>query len=191
MTLSLDGYFEGENHDISWHNVDEETNKFAIEMLKEVDLFIFGRRIYQLMEAAWPKAAEDPSTSKDNMEIARLINTTNKIVVSRTLDMVEETKNWRNVRLMREFDAQEICRLKDQHGKNISIGGSDLAVSFIKVGLIDEFRFMVNPVTIGTGTRIFHGLDSKLQLGLVKTRTFGSGNVLLTYRPTMDRKPPA
>lgn len=66
MSLSIDGYFEGPNHDISWHSVDDEFNRFAIEQLKETDLFLWGRRVYQLMEAYWPKAADDPATSKDN-----------------------------------------------------------------------------------------------------------------------------
>jgi dihydrofolate reductase len=92
MSLSLDGYFEGPNHDISWHNVDDEFNTFAIEQLKETDLFLWGRRIYQLMESYWPKAAEDQTTSADNREIARLMNSTEKIVFSRTLGSVSETK---------------------------------------------------------------------------------------------------
>jgi dihydrofolate reductase len=93
MMLSLDGYFEGPNHDLSWHNVDDEFNKFAIEQLKEADLLLFGRRTYQLMEAYWPKAAKDPAMSKENLEIANLINNANKIVFSRTLDKVEETES--------------------------------------------------------------------------------------------------
>ena len=80
MTLSLDGYFEGPNHDISWHNINDEFNEFAIEQLKEADLLLFGRRTYQLMEASWPKAADDPAMSKENLEIANLMNNANKIV---------------------------------------------------------------------------------------------------------------
>ena len=183
MTLSLDGYFEGPNHDLSWHNVDDEFNKFAIEQLKETGLILFGRRTYQLMEAFWPKAVNDPAMSKDNLEIADLINNANKIVFSRTLDKVQETENWKNVRLIHEFEPEEIKRLKKQPGKGIGVGGSDLALSFIKAGLIDEFRFMVNPVVIGKGTPIFKGLRSKLNLDLMKTRTFDSGNVLSYYEP--------
>ena len=183
MTLSLDGYFEGPNHDLSWHNVDDEFNKFAIEQLKETGLILFGRRTYQLMEAFWPKAVNDPAMSKDNLEIADLINNANKIVFSRTLDKVQETENWKNVRLIHEFEPEEIKRLKRQPGKGIGVGGSDLALSFIKAGLIDEFRFMVNPVVIGKGTPIFKGLRSKLNLDLMKTQTFDSGNVLSYYEP--------
>lgn len=183
MTLSLDGYFEGPDHDLSWHNVDDEFNKFAVEQLKETGLFLWGRRTYQLMEGFWPKAAEDTSMSKENLEIANLINNIDKIVFSKTLEKVEEKENWRNVRLVREFDPEEVRRLKEQEGKGIWVGGSSLAVSFIRVGLIDEFRFMINPVIIGKGTPIFKGIDSKLNLELVKTRQFNSGNVLLYYRP--------
>jgi len=183
MSLSIDGYFEGANHDISWHNVDDEFNKFAIEQLREADLFLFGRRIYQLMESFWPKAAKDATMSKENLEIARLINNTNKIVFSRTLGKVEEKENWKNVKLISEFDPAEIRRLKQEPGRDIWVGGSDLAVSFIKAGLIDEFRFMINPIVIGDGTPIFKGLDTKLRLQLIKTRTFKSGNVLLFYSP--------
>ncbi len=183
MTLSIDGYFEGVNHDISWHNVDDEFNRFAIEQLREADLMLFGRRTYQLMEAFWPRAAKDATMSKENLEIARLINNTNKVVFSRTLGKVEEKENWKNVRLVREFDPEEMRRLKEQPGRSMWVGGSDLAVSFIKAGLIDEFRFMVNPIVLGDGTPIFKGLGAKLRLRLVKTRTFDSGNVLLYYSP--------
>lgn len=187
MTLSLDGYFEGPNHDLSWHNVDDEFNKFAIEQLKESDLFLWGRRMYQTMENAWPRAAEDPNTSKDNLEIARLINTTPKIVFSRTLANVEERENWRNIKLIRDFDSGEIKRLKEQPGKGMWVGGSELAISFIKASLIDEFRFMVDPIVIGAGTPIFKGLDSKLKLELINTRAFRSGNVLLYYKPVSSK----
>jgi dihydrofolate reductase len=183
MSLSLDGYFEGPNHDISWHRIDDEVNKFAIRQLRETDLFLWGRRIYQLMEGYWPRAAEDPSTSKDNREIARLINNTPKMVFSRTLDAVRETKNWRNVKLSREVKPAEIRRLKTQPGKRISVGGADLARSLVKEGLIDEFRFMVMPVAVGKGTPIFDGIEKRLNLKLVKTREFNSGNVLVCYIP--------
>ncbi len=183
MSLSLDGYFEGPNHDIYWHKVDEEFNKFAIEQLKGTDLFLWGRRIYQLMEAYWPKAAEDPSTSRDDREIAQLMNGTEKLVFSRTLDKVAETRNWKSVRLVHEFNPREIRRLKERPGKDISVGGPDLASSFVREGLIDEFRFMINPVALGEGTPIFRGMKGRMSLELVRTRKFDSGNILLYYKP--------
>lgn len=186
MMISLDGYFEGPNHDLSWHNVDDEFNRFAIEQLNEADVIFFGRRTYQLMEGFWPKAAEDPRMSKENLEVARLMNHTPKIVFSKTLDKVVETKNWKNVTLRHDLDPDEIKRMKKQPGKGLWVGGSELAVSFLNAGLIDEIRLMVNPVFIGKGTPLFKNLDKKLKLELIKTRTFDSGNVLLYYKPRRD-----
>lgn len=183
VMLSLDGYFEGPDHDLSWHNVDDEFNRFAIEQLRETGLIIFGRRTYQLMESFWPKAEVDSKTSPDNLEIAHMINHTEKIVFSKTLDSVRETANWRNAKLRSKVDPAEIRRLKEMPGKDIWVGTSNLAVSFIKEDLIDEFRFMINPVTVGGGTRIFEGLNGKLDLELTETRKFSSGNVLLFYKP--------
>ena len=73
--------------------------------------------------------------------------------------------------------------MKEQSGKGIWVGGSNLALSFIKADLIDEFRFMINPVVIGEGTPIFEGMNGKLNLELIKTRRFDSGNILLCYKP--------
>lgn len=182
MGISLDGYFEGPGHDISWHKVDDEVERFEVKMLRSADLFIFGRRTYQLMEDAWPRMAKDPALSKENREIAHLINNTPKIVVSRTLKNVEEKENWKNVTLLHEFNPDEIRRLKELPGKDICVGGSELAVSFAKEGLIDDFWFMVTPIVIGKGTPILAGLDQKLNLRLVKTKRFKSGNVLLHYK---------
>lgn len=183
MSLSIDGYFEGPNHDLSWHNVDDEFNTFAVELLWDTDLFLWGRRIYQLMESFWPDAADDESMSKDDVEIARSMNHTPKIVYSRTLERVDEKKNWKNVKLMRELDPQEVRRLKGQAGKKIGVGGSGLALSLAREGLIDEYMFMVTPVMLGSGTPILKGLDAKVKLELISSRPFRSGNVLLTYKP--------
>ncbi|MGA2628406.1 MAG: dihydrofolate reductase family protein [Candidatus Bathyarchaeia archaeon] len=183
MTISLDGFFEGRDHDISWHNVDDELNKFAIELLRETDTILFGRRTYELFEDFWPKAVDDPKISKDNLEKARLINNMNKVVFSKTLTKVEERENWRNVKLIRDVNSEEIKRWKRESGKDLCIGGSNLALSFAQLGLIDEIRIMVDPIVLGEGTRLFEGIKDKLNLSLLKTRTFKSGNVLLYYQP--------
>ena len=183
MSTSLDGFFQGLNNDITWHHVDEEVKKFAIDQLRETDTILFGRRTYQLFEDYWPRAAEDPTMSKDDLEIAHLINNMNKIVFSKTLKDVKEKKNWKNVRLIREVNPEEINRWKHQPGRSLNVGGNNLAVSLAHNGLIDEFRIMVNPTVLGKGTLFLHGIDEKLNLKLLKTRTFKSGNVLLCYEP--------
>jgi len=167
------------NHDITWHHVDEEVKTFAIDQLRQSDTILFGRRTYQLFEDFWPRAAEDPTTSKDDLEIANLINNMNKIVFSKTLQSVEEKKNWKNVRLVREVNPEEINRWKQQPGKDLNVGGNNLAVSLAHNGLIDEFRIMVNPIVLGKGTLLLHGMNEKLNLKMLSTRTFKSGNVLV------------
>jgi dihydrofolate reductase len=91
------------------------------------------------------------------------------------------------VKLVRRFDPAYIRRLKERPGRSISVGGSGLAVSFAEAGLIDEFRFMITPVALGAGAPILQGLKRKLDLELVRTRRFKSGNLLLYYRPVKNR----
>lgn len=92
---------------------------------------------------------------------------------------MKETKNWRKVSLVRKFNPGEIRRLKERRGKEISVGGPNLALAFAGAGLIDELRFMVNPVIVGRGTPIFRGMRDRTKPELAITRRFGSGNVLL------------
>jgi dihydrofolate reductase len=176
MMITLDGFFEGPNHEIDWHNVDEEFNEFAIHQLNEVDTLLFGRVTYEGMASYWPTqfAKEDDPIVADKM------NTLPKIVFSKTLEKAE----WDNSRLVKEHIAEEVSKLKQQQGSDLAIfGSSDLAVSFIQMGLIDELRIMVNPVVLGSGKRLFEGIHDKLNLKLLKTKTFRSGNVLLYYQP--------
>ena len=183
MTISLDGFFEGPNHDISWHNVDDEFNAFAIEQLREEDAILFGRRTYQLFENYWPRAADDPSLSKENVEIAHLINNMRKIVYSKTLNEVVESENWKNVTLVREVNPEDANALKRSPGKNLSIGGNNIGVTFAQMGLVDEFRIMIESCCHRRWKFVFNGITNRLKMRLLETRTFKSGNVLLCYEP--------
>lgn len=179
MMVTLDGFFEGPNGELDWHNVDAEFNEFAIDQANEVDALLFGRKTYQMMASYWPTE----SARTDDPIVAGLMNSLPKIVFSKTLDKVE----WNNSRLVRDHIAEEITELKSQPGKDLAIfGSSNLCVSLIQIGLIDEFRIMVNPVVLGRGNTLFYGLKDKLNLKLEKTRTFRNGNVLLYYQT--DRK---
>lgn len=173
---SLDGYFEGPDRDITWHTVDNEFNEFAIQQTGEFGMLLFGRVTYELMAGYWPTEV----AKRDDPEIARLMNSLPKIVFSKTLEKAE----WENTKLVRDNIVEEVSKLKERSGKDIAIfGSSDLAVTLIDLGLIDEFRIMINPVVLGEGKPILQGIKSKLELKLLKTRTFKSGNVLLYYEP--------
>ena len=174
---TLDGFFEGPNQDISWHNVDEEFNDFAIEQLNEIGTLLFGRVTYQGMASYWPT---EFAIRSDPM-VAGLMNSLPKIVFSRTLEEAE----WNNTKLVKENSAEEVLKLKQQPGKDIAIfGSSDLAVTLIEHNLIDEFRIIVNPIVLGEGKPILQGIKTRLNLKLLKARTFRSGNVLLYYEMT-------
>lgn len=174
--VTLDGYFEGPNQGIDWHNVDEEFNEFAAEQLSTIGVILFGRVTYQGMASYWPT----PFAIENDPVIAAQMNSFPKIVISHTLDKAE----WNNTRLIKDNVAEEICRLKQQPGKDLAIFGSaNLTASLMQMGLVDEFRIMVNPIVLGKGTPLFKGISQPLKLKLIKTRTFGSGNVLLYYQP--------
>ncbi len=175
MMVTLDGFFEGPDHSIEWHNVDEEFNEFAIKQLHEVDTLLFGRVTYEGMASFWPT----PFAQENDPIVAGLMNSTPKIVVSTTLEQAE----WENSRLVNTNVAEEITKLKQQPGKDIAVfGSSDLAVSLLQMGLLDELRIMVNPVVLGSGKRLFAGMNEKCNLKLLETRAFNSGNVLLRYQ---------
>lgn len=176
MMVSLDGFFEGPNHELDWHNVGEEFNEFAIRQLDEIGALLFGRVTYQGMASYWPT----PFARENDPVVADKMNNLPKIVFSRTLDKAE----WNNSRLVKDNIAEEISRLVKEPGKDLAIfGSSNLAVSLLEMGLIDELRIMVNPIVLGGGTALFDGLKERHKLKLVRTRPFNSGNVLLVYQP--------
>ena len=174
--VTLDGFFEGPNQEIDWHNVDKEFNEFAAEQLGTIGVILFGRVTYQGMASYWPT----PFAIENDPVIAARMNSISKIVISHTLDKAE----WNNTRLIKDNVAAEITRLKQQPGKDLAIFGSaNLMASLMHMGLVNEFRIMVNPVVLGNGTPLLKGISQPLKLKLIKTRTFSSGNVLLYYQP--------
>jgi dihydrofolate reductase len=176
VMTSLDGYHEGPDHSIDWHNAgSEEFNRFAVEQMDEADLLVFGRVTYELMAGYWPTQAardEDP-------EVATRMNDLPKVVVSRTVDHVA----WANTELVRDHVGERLTELKRRPGKDIAIfGSSNLTASLLGMGLVDELRIMINPVVLGHGTPLFQGADVT-GLTLREVRSFESGNVLLMYTP--------
>ena len=174
MMVSLDGFFEGPNHELDWHNVNDEFNRYAAELLNSADALLFGRRTYQMMAAYWPTklAAENDPLVTEKM------NNLPKYVFSKTLSSAE----WENTKLVKENVEEEITALKKQPGKNIILmGSSNLALTFINYDLIDEYRIIVNPVVLGKGNPLFHGADTRIHLDLIRSKPMGSGNVINYY----------
>jgi dihydrofolate reductase len=174
MILSVDGYFEGPNHDLSWHNVDEEFNDFAVEQLDEADTLIFGRRTYDLMAGYWPSE----QATGDDPGVAKRMNGMRKIVFSSSL----ASSDWTNTDIHSENPGEVIGTLKNQPGKDLAVlGSSNLCLTLLKENLLDEVRIMISPIVLGKGTSLFEGLDHPYKLKLTKSREFDSGNVLNYY----------
>lgn len=175
MMVSVDGYFEGVNHDISWHNVDKEFSTFVHEQnLGPTGAILMGHRTYDLMAGFWPKE----EGMKEDPETARWMNETPKFVATRA----PFTPAWASVTVLSGDVVAEVATLKAQPGKDIVIlGSNELCVSLMEKGLVDEFRLMVNPVALGAGTQLFAGLSKRINVTLTSTREFKSGNVLNCY----------
>jgi dihydrofolate reductase len=176
MSVSLDGFFEGPDHDLSWHLVDEELHTYFNEQLAPMSAFLDGRVTYELMAEFWPTADADPESSGPMKEFAGIWRDMPKIVFSRTL----ERADW-NATIRREVDADEIRALKQEPGGDMAVGGADLAETFRRHDLIDEYRLYVHPVLLGRGRQLFGPADAPRDLRLVETRTFGNGVVLLHH----------
>jgi dihydrofolate reductase len=178
MSVSLDGFFEGPDHDLSWHLITDELHQHFNDELRGMSTFIEGRLNYELMEGFWPTADADPEAPAPVREFAAIWRETPKLAVSRTLERVGP-----NTTLMREVDPDAIREMKSEPGGDMSVGGADLAATFIAHDLIDEYRLYVHPVVIGGGRRLFAD-GVHLDLTLVESRTFANGVVLLRLTPT-------
>jgi dihydrofolate reductase len=180
MGVSLDGFIAGPNGEIDWSAPDEELHRFHNQQARETGAHLYGRRLYETM-TYWETADEKPSVPEHELEFARIWKETPKIVFSKTLEKVEG-----NARLVRDSVAEEVARLKGQPGKDLAVGGAGLASTFMKLGLIDEYRLFVSPVALGGGTPYFPTLDERINLELVETRTFGSRVVHVRYQRVAD-----
>jgi dihydrofolate reductase len=155
-----------------WH---DDIGKTILDSMNASDAMLMGRKTYQGFAAAFSSApAGDPFSDH--------INNTPKYVVSTTLKKLD----WKNSTLVNGNIAEEVRKLKQQAGKDISISGSIMLVhTLIQHDLIDEYNLLVYPVVLGKGKRLFpDGLSTTFKL--VKTKTFGTGVVLLSYQS--DRK---
>jgi dihydrofolate reductase len=175
-SVSLDGFFEGPNREISWHRVDDELHEHFNDVLAPMGGFLNGRVMYQLMAEFWPTADADPAATAPIAEYARIWRDMPKIVYSRTLGRAD----W-NARVVRDVVPAEVLALKAEPGGDLVVSGADLASAFVRHDLIDEYRIYVHPVLLGEGNPLFRSSDAPVDLQLLETRRFGSGVVLLHY----------
>jgi dihydrofolate reductase len=156
----------------------EDLHRHAVENLNRADALLFGRVIYQMMEAAWRPPAQ-AGARPDWMEpFARTIDAARKYVVSSTLDRVD----W-NAELVRGDLGKAVQQLKREPGKGLFVAGVKLPSALAELGLIDEYEFVVHPTLAGHGPTLFAGLSKHVDLKLVSRLEFGSGAVAMRYEP--------
>jgi dihydrofolate reductase len=171
--VTVDGFFAGPNEELDWFVQDEELDKFANDLIESVDTILYGRVTYQMMAGYWPQASGS---------FADRTNRLPKLVFSSTLD---ETPwgGWGNARPVKGVLAEEVAKLKNESGNDMVIYGSGSIVQALtRLGAIDEYRLVVNPVVLGAGRPLFGGLDERRSLRLTEAVSWPSGCVALTYQ---------
>jgi dihydrofolate reductase len=181
--VTVDGFFAGPNGEIDWHNYDDEMGEYSVEQLKTLGALIFGKTTYQGMAGYWPT----PDGVKSEPVVAAIMNSIPKLVFSKTLREVKDGPIWKNVTVLHEIRPEEIIKMKEQEGGDIAIFGSGAIVQQLtNLGLVDEYRLIVNPLILGNGMPLFKDIRDKQNLRLLNTRVFRNGNVLLCYEPAKD-----
>ena len=174
MNMTLDGFCDN-----TAMIADDEIHQHYSDLLRSAGAVIYGRITYQLMEY-WKSVVENPTGNKSMDEFAAAIDNISKIVFSRTLKSVD----WKNTELKQEIIREEILELKQQAGKNILVGSPSLIVALAKLNLIDEYQLAVQPTGVGSGLPLFKNVKDRIDLKLLKTKTFGCGAVAHYYEPT-------
>jgi dihydrofolate reductase len=159
---------------------DDEVHDYFAQLLHNADVLVYGRKTYQLMVPFWPDIANDLSApTKAINDFAVAFNSVPKIVVfSRTLAHPTDKKTI----VFKGNLKDEILRLKNEEGKDIMVGGVDLPAQLLQLDLIDEFHFVVQPIIVGEGRRLFDQIDiKKLELRKIEVKEFKSGCVAVRY----------
>ena len=174
---SVDGFVEGPNGEFDWPLVGPELSAYVDEFDRDVDTFLYGRVVWEMMAAFWPRA-EELSDDPHVRRFAPRWRRTPKVVLSRTLPQPADG----DVRVLRGDLATEIAALRSEPGKGILLtGGTELASRMAASGLIDEFLICVHPVVLGGGRRLFVHQDKRAALELAEVRTADGRVVVLRY----------
>ena len=172
LAVTLDGFIEGKNGEVDWCIMDPEME--FTSFLNQIDTIFYGRKSYDLWGQYIPKNED----SDEEKEIWELVHSKTKYVFSRTQNKTDNQAIFINDNIL-----EEVNNLKKKPGKDIWLyGGSTLIKTFIKLGLVDEFRLSIHPVVLGEGKPLFVDINQRLNLRMVNTRTFSSGVVQIIYR---------
>jgi dihydrofolate reductase len=172
MNMTLDGYC-----DHTSMGADDEIHQHYTELLLNSGEAIYGRKTYELMEF-WPPLVKNPTGIPAMDEFAVAMDNIPKIVFSRTLKDLD----WPTARLAKRDIKEEVLDLKQQPGKDVLVGSPGLIAQLTQLGLIDEYQLSVHPTVVGSGLTLFKNITDRVDLKLLKTKTFDCGAVTLYYR---------
>jgi dihydrofolate reductase len=176
MMVSVDGFIARPDGQLDWVLVDEELHSFVNDQVRDLGAFLYGRRLWEAMAIYWPTADQEVDAPPYIVDFARIWQAMPKVVFSKTLEGVDG-----DTRLVRTDAGAEIARLKAEPGKDLAIGGAELAASAMRLGLIDEVQLFVHQAVLGGGKPMFATAEPPMDLRLVDTRRFASGVVYLAY----------
>ncbi|RFU41261.1 dihydrofolate reductase [Actinomadura logoneensis] len=173
---TVDGFVQGPEGEFDWPVMGPELSDYSFELNEENDITLYGRVTWEMMVSWWPDA-ESRTDHPHVVRYAPVWRGSRKMVVSRTLQDAE----WAERVIGSDLGAQ-VRELKEQDGRGLLLmGGARAATSLARLGLLDEVRVAVHPVVLGGGTSLFPGLDRRLGLRLLETRTFDEGVVMHRY----------
>jgi dihydrofolate reductase len=178
---SLDGYVADEAGNFDWAAPDEEVHAFVNDLERKVGTYLYGRRMYEVMRY-WETAQAVTDQPPVMQDFAEIWQAADKNVYSKTLEAVSTART----RIEREFDPEAVRQMKALAGRDMIVGGPDLAAQAFEAGLVDECHLFVAPVVVGGGKRSLP-YDVRLKLELLDERRFGSGMVYLYYRTRRTR----
>ncbi len=173
---SLDGYVADEDGNFDWAVPDEEVHAFINDLARPFGTYLYGRRMYETM-VGWetdPSLADQSPIMRDFAEIWQAAD---KVVYSKTLEAVSTART----RIERDFDPEAVRRMKAAAGRDLIVGGPDLAAQAIRAGLVDEWHLFVAPIVVGGGKRALPD-EVRVELELLDERSFGNGMIYLRYR---------
>ncbi len=158
---------------------DEEIHQHYADLLNNADVILYGKTTYQLMQY-WQTLLTNPSGNKTADNFAIAIDKIQKIVFSNTL----KNTDWDSAKLATKSLNDLVRELKQQPGKGIFVGSRSLIMQLINLNLIDEYQLGVQPTILGSGLPLFKNISDRIDLKLLKTKTFGCGAVTLYYEAT-------
>jgi len=176
MNVSLDGYITAAGDDLGWSAPSDELFEWWLEQEIAIDVFLYGRRLWEIMSSHWPTGDQQPGATPAQIEFARNWRDTPKVVFSSTIDDVD----W-NARLFTGDAVAEIARIRAEHDGRLRVGGPTLAAAAMRAGLVDEYEIVTHPVLVGGGIPFFPAVDSWVNLTLLETRTLPGGVSMTRY----------